>query len=305
MTKFRRNHKKSGNSFATTIIRVVAFLLIGGFALTYITNSFGSESSIDNSNGEYEVPPAGSPDERFFIPISSSKAIIHHENYSLAYSEKHEQAEWVAYELRRDQLKLPNVKREREFRPDYEVKTRSAFHRDYTRSGYTRGHLAPAGDMAFDKQAMKESFFMSNMSPQLEAFNGGIWRELEETVRDWAYKEGRLYVATGPILNREIIKKIGDNKVSVPKYFYKVILDFQQPEHKAIGFIMENDRSDTHLREYAVTVDEVERQTGIDFFPDLMLDELEEEIESSLEINKWKFDNNKFKERNRRYDNQK
>ena len=304
MTKFRRNHNKSGNSFSTTIIRVVAFLLIGGFALAYISNSINPETAVlDDNNTVYEVPPADNPDERFYIPISSSQAIIHHENYSLAYSEKHEQAEWVAYELRRDQLKLPNVKREREFRPDYKVKSRSAFHRDYTRSGYTRGHLAPAGDMAFNEVAMKESFFMSNMSPQLEAFNGGIWRELEETIRDWAYKEGRLYVATGPILNQEIIKKIGDNKVSVPKYFYKVILDFQQPEHKAIGFIIENNRSDIHLREYAVTVDEVERQTGIDFFPDLMLDELEEEIESTLEINKWKFDNRKFKERNRRYDN--
>jgi endonuclease G len=198
-------------------------------------------------------------------------------------------------------LKIPNVEREREFRPDYDVSTGSAFHRDYTRSGYTRGHLAPAGDMAFSTNAMKESFFMSNMSPQAEAFNGGIWRELEENVRDWAYKENHLYVVTGPALKQGVIKKIGDNKVSVPKYFYKVILDLSGKEQKGIGFIIPNEKSEIHLREYAVSIDSVEKFTGINFFVDLMSEELEDEIEERLDDGKWPFDAQRFKTRNSRY----
>lgn len=301
MAKFRRNHSKTG-AFSGTFIRVLAFLFIAGISLVYLYRLVNAEEDLTFAGDTtYEIPTSSDPSERFYIPISRGAEIVHHTNYSLGYNEKHEQAEWVAYELRKDQLIMPNVKRERQFRPDYDVSTRSAFHRDYSHSGYTRGHLAPAGDMAFDLNAMKESFYMSNMSPQLEQFNGGIWRELEENVRDWAYKDNRLYIVTGPVLSKGIIKKIGDNKVSVPKYFYKVILDVSGKNLKGIGFIIENKLSSNHLSEYAMTIDNVEVETGLDFFPDLMNDELEEELESNLNIQEWNFDANKFKDRNSRW----
>lgn len=296
MAKFRRNHTKSGNFFSGTFARIVGFLLMGGFALYYL---FRNVENVDLGN--YEVPVASSSDDRYFLPTGSNSEIVAHEFYTLAYNEKHEQADWVAYELTKAQLQLPNVKREREFRPDYSVKSGSAFHRDYTRSGYTRGHLAPAGDMAFSTQAMKESFYMSNMSPQLEAFNGGIWRELEESVRDWAFDDDRLYVVTGPVLSKGILKKIGDNKVSVPKYFFKVVLDIVGREQKGIGFIMENSRSEVPLKEYAVSIDSVEQFTGFDFFGDLMDEELESEIESEINIRDWDFDQRRYEQRNSRY----
>lgn len=303
MSKFRRNHIKSGNAFSGSIIRVIAFLLIGGFALFYISRSLSENVQSHTDYGTYEIPTASSPDERFYLPISESQEIIHHSNYSLAYNEEHEQAEWVAYELTKENLKLPNVKRSRNFKADSKVSGRSALHRDYTRSGYTRGHLAPAGDMAHDQTAMVESFYMSNMSPQLAAFNGGIWNELEQTVRDWAYDNGRVFVVTGPVLNQKIIKKIGDNQVSVPTYFYKVVMDLDGKEKKGIGFIIENDRSDVHLREYAVSIDEVEKFAGIDFFPDIMIDNLEEELESNYDVKKWRFDEGRFKARNKAWEN--
>ncbi len=281
---------------------MVALLFIGGIAALYMGGGLDFRGDIP-PDGEYEIPEAHHPDERFYIPYSENDHIIHHTHYSLAYNEKHEQADWVAYELTKASLVKPNVKRERNFRPDHKVETKSALHRDYSHSGYTRGHLAPAGDMAFDETAMKESFFMSNMSPQIESFNGGVWNELEQAVRDWAYDNERVFVVTGPVLNNEIIKKIGDNKVSVPKYFYKVVLDINGKEKKGIGFILENDRSDIHLREYAVSIDSVEALTGIDFFPDIMMDQLEEDLESNFDVRDWRFEEGRFRSRNKRWDN--
>ncbi|GLR15400.1 endonuclease [Portibacter lacus] len=269
---------------------------MGGFAIFYIFRNVDEKDL-----GGYEIPTADHPENRFYLPTGSNGELIHHTYYSLAYNEKMEQADWVAYELTKAQLLKPNVKRERQFRPDYDVSTQSAFHRDYTRSGYTRGHLAPAGDMAFNVEAMKESFFMSNMSPQLESFNGGIWRELEENIRDWAFDNDRLYIVTGPVLKKGIIKKIGDNKVAVPKYFFKVVLDIVGNEKKGIGFIMENEMSEVPLQEYAITIDSVEQFTGFDFFSDLITEDVEEEIESKVNVKDWRFDKRKFEDRNTRY----
>lgn len=296
MAKFRRNHTQSGNFFSSSFVRLIAFILIGGFAVYYITRS-------DQTTPiwEYEVPPDTTVSERFYLPEGADGQVIHHQYYSLSYNEKYEQADWVAYELTKASIVLPNVEREREFRPDYSVQTGSAFHRDYTRSGYTRGHLAPAGDMAFDTQAMKESFYMSNMSPQLEEFNGGVWRELEEVVRDWAYDNQRLYVVTGPVLSEGIIKRIGDNRVGVPKKFFKVAIDIDGRDRKGIGFILENRLYEEKLQALAVSIDSVEALTGFDFFNDLLSDEVEEEIESRVDVGQWRFDQKRFLSRNTRY----
>jgi len=201
--------------------------------------------------------------------------------------EKHEQAEWVAYQLTKSSLLAPNVKRADKFRPDYDVNSGSAFHKDYTRSGYTRGHMAPAGDMAFNKEAMNESFYMSNMSPQLAECNAGIWRDLEELVRDWAFDRNELVVISGPMLNRPIIKKIGKNKVSVPSAFYKIILDANKNE--SASFIIPNEGSNRHLKEFATSIDEIEKETGIDFFTDLLNDDEEERVESKSDVRSWDF----------------
>jgi endonuclease G len=121
-------------------------------------------------------------DDYNWLPTSKGN-IVEHTFYSLSYIEKYEQAEWVAYNISDEQLKKPNVKRTDWFETDPKVITGSAKHSDYKGSGYTRGHLVPAGDMAFEELAMKETFFMSNMSPQIRSFNNGIWRELEEQSR--------------------------------------------------------------------------------------------------------------------------
>ncbi len=220
--------------------------------------------------------------------------IVRHTYFTLSYEEDHEQAEWVAYVLTRDQLNENWMARTNNFRPDPEVRTESATPRDYNASGYDKGHLCPAADMGFSEQAMDESFFMSNMSPQVPAFNMGIWRELEELTRDWARKFGRLYVVTGPILAQPSLGQIGFSKITVPSYYFKVLLAPDQ--QRAIGFMLPNQVSTRLVLDYAYTIDQVEKSTGLDFFPQL-LKGLDEELEGSLDKAAWPIDRKRYQTR--------
>lgn len=282
MPKLRQNHGSQGTGLQTTFRMVILlFLAIAALAGGFI---YYRNALFMKTPGP--VPSREDHEERTFLP-SSKGEVIDHRHYTLSYVEKYEQAEWTAYKMDRQMLNAENVDRSGHFNPDYAVSTRSAYHRDYSNSGYTRGHLVPAGDMAFDTLAMRESFFMSNMSPQLREFNNGVWKELEENVRDWTYKAGTLYIITGPVIASPY-KTIGkENKVAVPQSFYKVLLDYEDPERKMMAFIIPNAVSDRRLEEYMVTVDEVERLTGIDFFNGMINDAEEEKLESAIDKSKW------------------
>ena len=171
------------------------------------------------------------------LPISTTGQIIKHKYYNLSYSPQNKQAEWVFYLLTKANSS-GGVKRKNNFRPDPLVSTGSASLDDYKNSGYDKGHLCPAGDMSFDSQAMSETFYLSNMSPQFPSFNRGIWKKLEDLVRKWAIDEDSLYIVTGPIFinNRG---SIGPNKVTIPGFYYKVIYD-PTGNKKMIGFIIPN-----------------------------------------------------------------
>lgn len=215
----------------------------------------------------------------------ADEAVIEHPYYTLRYSEQHEQAIWVAYPLWADSLKQKKHKRTNDFRKDSRVKTGSASQKDYRGSGYDRGNLAPAADFSYNEFALSQSFFMSNMSPQRPGFNRGIWKKLENQVRKWAMKDEKLYVVTGPVLNK-IFKTIGENKVSVPDYYYKIVLDIEKPEIKAIAFLLKNERSSAPLKSFTVSIDYVEQLTGLDFFPG-MPDEMEVPLESKITPELW------------------
>ena len=219
------------------------------------------------------------------IPKHNSKdQVIYHIGYTLLYNEDHEQPDWVAYELTAEEV-AGSFKRKDRFRSDPNIKTKSASLADYKGSGYDRGHLVPAADMKWSKEVMSESFFMSNMSPQKPGFNRGIWKKLETLVRKWAVDNGSIYIATGGVLKGKL-QTIGTNQVSIPEYYYKVILDYQEPSIKGIGFILKNQKSSDPLSKFAVSIDEVEKMTGIDFFHSLP-DAIENEIELKYDMEIW------------------
>ena len=220
----------------------------------------------------------------FGVP-GRADTIIDRPGYALGYIEYHEQPAWVIYIMTKTEATTKAAKRTNKFRSDPEIPTGSATTGDYRRSGYNRGHLAPAADMAFSGQTMADSFFMSNMSPQKPAFNRGVWKRLEALVRDFAITERKIVVVTGPILPKEKTVTIGANKVTVPTHYYKVIFDLTPPQ-KMIAFILPNEGSDKLLREFAVSVDAVEKATGLDFFSKLPK-EKQKQLESSFSIRAW------------------
>ena len=213
--------------------------------------------------------------------------LIDRPGYALGYIEYHEQAAFVIYKLTAREALTKEAQRTNRFRSDPEIPTGSATTADYHRSGYDRGHLAPAADMAFSVQTMADSFFMSNMSPQKPAFNRGIWKRLEEQVRQIAIREKAIYVVTGPILPKKKTVTIGANQVTVPTHYYKVIFDLTPPR-KMIGFILPNEGSDRPLEDFAVTVDVVEKATGLNFFSALP-QAVQKKLESKITVSEWKF----------------
>lgn len=207
---------------------------------------------------------------------------VDHMAYSLSYSEQHEQARWVTYMLTRQRLD-GDVPRCNNFAVDPDVPSGSATPADYKGSGYSRGHLVPAADMKWDATAMNECFYMSNMSPQLQEFNGGIWDKIERRVRAWARDYDTLYIVTGPVL-ADGLDKIGASGVSVPQYFYKVVYCPRLGE--AVGFVVPHRKMKSTLPKLAVSVDEVEARTGIDFFADLP-DDVENALEARCDTKQW------------------
>lgn len=304
MAKFRSNHKKGTKAGSGMIAKVGIFSMILG-GLFFVFNKFSGSSNTSASQISEDVSNLENTDieDIFYLPTSSTGQIIRHQHYALSYDENFEQAEWVAYELTRERLSQKWVTRTNDFREDPKIETASATLYDYRGSGYDRGHLVPAADMAFSETAMSETFFMSNMSPQLRAFNGGVWRELEELVRDWAKKFGHLYVVSGPILSDSIQDWIGKNEVAVPEAYYKIVLDLAEPEQKGIAWIIPNELTDVPLTEFAMTIDEVEEITGINFFAELMDEQLESRLEGEFNNDLWKLNDKKFKLRVEKWNN--
>lgn len=219
----------------------------------------------------------------------TAQTITNHYGYTLLYNESHEQADWVAYELTASETD-GMIDRTDDFRVDPAITTGSAELSDYKYSGYDRGHLIPAGDARWSEHAMTATFVLSNMSPQEPSFNRGDWRKLESYVRTWAKENGALHVVTGPALKQGVKNRIGSNQVSVPRYYYKVVLDYEGAQKKGIGFIMPNGKLNRSVEAYSVSIDSVEAFTGIDFYYQLP-DSVEEQIESNYNLSHWSFDN--------------
>ncbi|AUC14026.1 endonuclease [Tenacibaculum sp. SZ-18] len=266
--------------------RIIAALILSAVLVynyyidqkTDTTSKRNEENQVKKKKGYYTFD---------FLPSSTTKQIIKHNHFSLSYSEKHEQAEWVAYSLHKNDIVYTNFKRPF-FIEDPKVRTKSADWRNYKHSGYDRGHLCPAADRKSSKEAFEETFYTSNISPQKHEFNSGIWNKLEQKVRYWAEKYNHLYVFTGGVLTDSNLKSIGKEKVTIPKFFYKVLLDYTDPEIKAIAFLLPHKESNKPLSNFVISIDELEQKTGIDFFKELP-DNIEDKLESSTNYKNWWF----------------
>ena len=200
----------------------------------------------------------------------SESEIIEHMGYTLSYNNDYRVPNWVAYELLETEVLTGYRSREDEFTPDPLVKGWQAYDRDYVGSGYDRGHMAPAADMRWSSQTMKECFYLSNVCPQNHNLNSGAWNDLEKQVRYEARYYKSVWVVCGPIFKYNNPKHIGSNHVAVPDSFFKALLARRKDgSYASIGFIFPNRACERNLTHYAMTVDELEAELGMDLFHNL------------------------------------
>jgi endonuclease G, mitochondrial len=215
--------------------------------------------------------------ERLELPaVVDGQAIYQRSGFSFSYDAKSHLASWVAYTLTPQLVKEKVVERATAFQPDSDV-AESPKPADYRKSGYDKGHLAPAADFRWSPDAMKDCFLMTNMAPQLPAFNRRIWKNLETRVREWAETQPHSYIVTGPVLTEPCESHL--KGICVPKKFFKVMLQTDGQRYRAIGFVIPQHYKNADLVPYAQSIDEVERVAGLDFFPALP-DNVENQVEA-------------------------
>ena len=269
----KRNKK---NTKKWIIIAIVIIALIGGNSLRTFTDNI-NKKIIQEVNKQVEAVGMEIPT----LSTDKQGQIIQHTGYTLSYNNQMRTPQWVAWELTKAETR-GEEERSSEFQTDpYVIGTKVETY-DYSRSGYDRGHMAPAGDMKWDKQAMQESFYMSNICPQDHNLNKGDWNDLEIKTREWARRYGKAYVVCGPIYQKgKKIKYIGNNRVAVPHAFFKAILIYQKNKPMIMGFYFENKAGHQSLKDYLVSIDELETMTDMDFFS-LLPDEIEDDIENKV-----------------------
>lgn len=218
-------------------------------------------------------------------PDGVPEQMLRRAGYTASYNKTTKLPNWVAWHLTADRTTGPAKRSGVDFQADMNVPAPRAEDSDYYGSGYDRGHMCPAADNKYSEKAMEESFLFTNMCPQNGNLNRGDWNEMEQACRRWAKEYGGVYVVCGPILYKGKHKTIGKNKVVVPEAFFKVVLRTGE-NPKAIGFIYKNAEGNRPKGDYVNTVDEVERITGIDFFPELP-DDVENKVEATADIADW------------------
>jgi len=256
--------------------------------LNKTTSSIKNSNSTELVGGKEDWPEYAQEADFGWGSIPEGSQLVQHKAYTLCYNEEAEQAWWVSYSIDRQQVQDIAARRDNFF-ADELVKTGSASPKDYSHSGYDRGHLAPCDDFKSTQDICDETFAMSNMTPQPHVFNAGRWKTLEEYVNRRAHYGKTMVITTGPIFdNKESqIQKIGLNEVWVPKACYKILFSGVKGTPKMIAFVMNNTALPKGaLTQWATTVDNIEKQTGIDFFAS-MPDDVENKLEGQLDITGW------------------
>ena len=218
------------------------------------------------------------------VPDSIPEQLMEYEGFTVSFNAANGTPNWVAWELLGSESE-GSEQRYNTFWQDERVEGCPTTY-DYSNSGYDRGHMCPAADQKWSRQAMIDCFSLANMVPQDHALNAGAWQTLEKKERAWAKRDSAIVIIAGPIYQESDTKRIGQNGVRVPGAFFKVFIAPYVEQPRGIGFIYPNMSSPGNMANYSTTIDEVERITGFDFFYNLP-DDLEEHIESTASFKEW------------------
>ena len=210
--------------------------------------------------------------------------VLKRTSYVVSYNKQTRCPNWVAWQLTADHAD-GELKRMNNFHEDEDCPRPRATLQDYKGSGWSRGHMCPAGDNKWSREAMYDSFSLVNVCPQDSKHNSGVWNSIEMDCRRWARKYGEVFIVCGPVWTKGKHQTIGPNKVQVPEAFFKVVLRLK-PEPAGFGIITRNNEGTKKRDLYYNSIDQVERITGIDFFPALP-DDIEDDVEAKADMNDW------------------
>lgn len=190
--------------------------------------------------------------------------LICRQAYVLEHDNKAKIPEWVAYVLTPEKA-TGCEKRLKAFKSDrFLPADKRAEIKDYAKSGYDMGHIANSADMSWDINVARQSFILSNMTPQKPAFNRGIWKKLEDQTRAWAIdRSHNILIYSGPIYNRVQDKTIGTNMVTVPNGFYKILIDLDTKE--VMPFVFKHEEGKGSLNQYLTSLAQVQKESKIVF----------------------------------------
>ena len=241
------------------------------------------------SSGDRLVTPVADlgPGNLLELPVQKpTDKIKRYRGYVSSYNTETLIPDWVAYELTREETRGKATRADKNFSMDLSFKGKQAMREDYMGSGWTRGHMAPAGDFFWSDEAMEETFYFMNICPQREELNNKDWQYLEKQVREWANRYGKVWVVSGPIIGENIYGTIGRDRVVVPDAFFKAVMVHDGRRYQSIAFVMGNDAERYWLQDCALTIDELEERTGIDFYPALP-DDIEDDAVSRYDFSVW------------------
>lgn len=241
------------------------------------TASMGHVGIHQDTNNIIDIP----------LPLDNiPEQILYKYSYIVSYNKDNKIPNWVAWHLTADHTNGMVERPGNAWHEDLDVPTPRATLSDYRGSGWTRGHMCPAGDNKWDSDAMYDTFLFTNCCPQNANLNSGTWNQIEISTRRWAERWGDLYIVCGPILFRQEHETIGENAVVVPEAFFKVIVCLNSDYPKGIGFICRNNDGNRQKDLYINSVKQVERITGITFFPHLPKD-IAEAVKNRVNIDDW------------------
>ncbi|MGM9829272.1 MAG: DNA/RNA non-specific endonuclease [Muribaculaceae bacterium] len=276
----KRNNKKSSNLFdlAKTTVKTTLWIVIV-FALIFLLGRFIYNDLYPAP--KIEIQAQGLTEVK--LPAGMKNVVCHYSGFTSYFNPETHIPNCVAYEIIESET-TGDEPRKKSFEADHTIDG-CAESSDYRNSGYDRGHMAPAADMKWSKEAMEESFLMTNICPQVKSLNSGIWHRLEQRVREWAARDSSIIVVCGPIFTPgKPVEQIGEIGVAVPHRFFKAL--YAPGRNIGIAFIFDNDKVKGELRKYAVTIDSVERETGLDLFYNLP-DDIENEVENQCNYKLW------------------
>lgn len=274
----RKSIKKNGNNRSMWVAAVWLTVIMVCVLVVTKELGYGDVAGKSVSSGAYNgldlVETAPATDE----------VLVEYKGMNVSFNPWLHIPNWVAWELTASEANGQEPRAER-FACDESV-AGCPTPKDYLRSGYDRGHMAPAADMKWDTEAMEQSFMMTNICPQAKSLNTGVWKRLEEKCRTWAEIDSSIIIVCGPIVTDKINKYIGDTKVAVPQRFFKVIASPYANPPRGIGFIMPNGKVKGGMQACAVSIDSVETVTGHNFFATLP-DDIENDIEKQCKFHYW------------------